>query len=77
MFGSDATGLTAAQLAEISFYSDAGTSLLGTGAIDSLGDVTVAIPEPDTVKLLILGTLVLMALGLSKRRTEGVSVTKL
>ncbi len=50
-FGNDATGLTLAQLSQISFYSDAGTTLLGTGAwgVDLDGEVVpTAIPEPGT-----------------------------
>ena len=49
-FGTDATGLTASQLGEISFYSGgAGSTFLGSGVILSNGEVTyVAVPEPAT-----------------------------
>jgi hypothetical protein len=45
-FGFDATALTAGQLAQISFYSGAGTGFLGTGGfVGSSGEV-VPVPEP-------------------------------
>ena len=51
-FGADATGLRAAQLGEILFYSGgAGSTLLGTGVILSTGEVTYSpalVPEPAT-----------------------------
>lgn len=44
-FGSDNSALTAGQLGRISFYSDAGTTLLGTGTwAGSNGQVTFAAP---------------------------------
>ena len=46
-FGSDQTGLTSAQLAQLKFYSDAGTTLLGTGAtVLSTGEAVPTVPEP-------------------------------
>lgn len=46
-FGSDATGLTGTQLSQILFFSDDGTTLLGSGMILSDGEV-VPVPEPGT-----------------------------
>ncbi|MBE7158363.1 MAG: autotransporter-associated beta strand repeat-containing protein [Rhodospirillales bacterium] len=46
-FGSDATGLTAAQLMNIEFFSDAGTTDLGFGQILATGEI-VPVPEPAT-----------------------------
>ena len=46
-FGSDATGLTAAQLSQIEFFSGAGTGDLGSAQILSTGEI-VPVPEPAT-----------------------------
>lgn len=46
-FGSDATGLTGTQLSQILFFSDGGTTLLGSGQILGNGEV-VPVPEPST-----------------------------
>jgi hypothetical protein len=60
-------GLTAAQLAKISFYSDAGTTLLGTGAFATTNpNEVVPAPEPAT-----LGLLGMASLGLLRRRRFG------
>ena len=55
-FGADAGGLTAAQLAMISFYSGDGSGFLGTGAILGSGEVvpSSAVPEPSTALLVSL-----------------------
>jgi autotransporter-associated beta strand protein len=64
-FGSDLTGLTIEQLGKIRFFSDGGTTQLGTGAtILGNGEVVPsAIPEPTSV-----ATLGVAALGLLARR---------
>ena len=68
-FGTDSTGLTQSQLNSIRFYSDNGTTFLGTAgfAIDGLGSdgEIVPIPEPSTW---IGGSLAVAALGYSQRR---------
>jgi autotransporter-associated beta strand protein len=46
-FGADATGLTSAQLSQIQFFSDSGTTALGAGYILGTGQV-VPVPEPAT-----------------------------
>jgi autotransporter-associated beta strand protein len=46
-FGSDSTGLTGTQLSQILFFSDGGTTLLGSGQILGDGEV-VPVPEPTT-----------------------------
>jgi fibronectin-binding autotransporter adhesin len=52
-FGSNGNGLTASQLSQISFYSDNGTSFIGSGFIDSTSMVG-AVPEPETIVVAIL-----------------------
>ncbi len=56
-FGTDATGLTAGQLALISHDG----LDLGSAQIDSTGFIFFAIPEPSTISLLVLGGLGLAA----------------
>jgi autotransporter-associated beta strand protein len=46
-FGNSASGLTAGQLAQIIFYSDAGLTSLGSAVILSTGEV-IPVPEPAT-----------------------------
>jgi fibronectin-binding autotransporter adhesin len=68
-FGTDATGLTASQLAQISFYSDSGSTFLGFGSwgTDLDGEVVplAAVPEPSTW---IGAALALAAIGYTQRR---------
>jgi autotransporter-associated beta strand protein len=68
-FGTDATGLAPSQLAQISFYSDSGTTFLGVGswATDLDGEVVplAAVPEPSTW---IGAALALGAIGFAQRR---------
>jgi type VI secretion system secreted protein VgrG len=48
-FGTDETGLTAAQLSQIAFYSDSGTTFLGTAAFTSgMNGELGPVPEPGT-----------------------------
>jgi autotransporter-associated beta strand protein len=65
-FGSDGTGLTATQLGQIAFYSDSGTTFLGTAgyATDLDGEV-VPVPEPSSW---VATALALGALGFTQRR---------
>src|SRR5205823_4789437 len=65
LFGTDATGLTGTQLAEIVFYSDSGiTQYGGPTTILSTGEV-VPIPEPGTW---ISASLAFSALLFTQRR---------
>ena len=68
-FGNDATGLTGAQLSQVAFYSDAGSTLLGNAQILSDGEI-VPVPEPATV----LGGILLVGAafyrGLRRRSTR-------
>ena len=66
-FGTSAAGLTSGQVAQIRFYSDAGTTLIGgtTNMILSDGEV-VPVPEPATW---LAGFLAIAALGYAKRRS--------
>lgn len=53
-FGSNGgNGLTTSQLSQISFYSDNGTSFIGSGFIDS-SSMVGAVPEPQTIVVAIL-----------------------
>jgi autotransporter-associated beta strand protein len=56
-FGNSASGLTQTQLDSISFYSDSGSSFIGTAYIRSTGEIA-AVPEPEvyaTALLLLVG----------------------
>jgi len=56
-FGNSASGLTQSQLDNISFYSDSGSSFIGTAFIRSTGEIA-AVPEPEvyaTALLLLFG----------------------
>ena len=68
-FGTDNTGLTMTQLGQVTFYSDAGTTSLGTATILADGEI-VPVPEPTT----ILGGLLLVgaASWSQRRRLRGV-----
>jgi fibronectin-binding autotransporter adhesin len=60
-FGTNNTGLTVGQLAQINFYSGDGTGFLGLGAwAGADGEVMVVIPEPSTYALLFSGLFVLI-----------------
>jgi MYXO-CTERM domain-containing protein len=68
LFGTDTTtaSLTQAQLNQISFYSDSGTTFLGTGAWATVNDgEVVPVPEPSTW---VIGALALAAIGFTQRR---------
>ena len=63
-FNNNNMGLTASQLGDIIFYSDAGVTQIGSGAeILNTGEV-VPIPEPSTW---IIGALTVVALGYTQR----------
>jgi len=68
-FGTDATGLTVAQLSQISFYSDSGSTFLGVGSwgTDLDGEVVplAPVPEPSTW---IGAALALGAIGFTQLR---------
>ena len=67
LFGSDSSGLTTAQLAQISFFSDDGQDFLGNATFVSGGEV-VPVPEPTALIAMFsgLGTL----LALRRRRSR-------
>jgi fibronectin-binding autotransporter adhesin len=71
-FGTDNTGLTVGQLAQINFYSGDGTGFLGLGAwAGADGEVMVVIPEPSTYALLFAGLFVVI---IARRKRLSVSV---
>ena len=56
-FGNNASGLSSNQLAQISFYSDSGSSFIGNAWLASTGEIGV-VPEPQaivTAAILLLG----------------------
>lgn len=66
-FGSSTTALTAAQLAQIAFFSDSGATYLGTAtwASPMTGEITIsAVPEPSTV---LVGMLLIAMIGWRER----------
>jgi len=70
-FGLTDSGLTSAQLADITFYSDSGSTLLGTAAFagNNNGQVVVtAVPEP-SVGVMLLGGAGLLGMFKSRRRS--------
>jgi hypothetical protein len=69
-FGTDATGLTNAQLTEINFYSGEGTGFLGTATILSDGEVVpvAAVPEPRSIDLIAAAILFAMTMVWRERR---------
>jgi hypothetical protein len=70
-FGNNASGLSTNQLAQISFYSDSGSSFIGSGWINSSGEIG-AVPEPQaivTAAILLLGMSgYLIRLKISRRK---------
>ena len=65
-FGTDATGLTTAQLGQIAFYSDSGTTFLGwAGYANDLDGEVVPVPEATTW---LGAALAFGALGFTQRR---------
>jgi autotransporter-associated beta strand protein len=65
-FGTDATGLTAEQLSQIAFYSDSGTTLLGSGGFATgMDGELVPVPEPATW---VAAALACGAIGFAHRR---------
>jgi len=69
-FGTDNTALTGAQLSQITFYSDNGTTLIGTAAWAGSNGGLTAVPEPKDWALMSLG---LCALLVIKRRQRMMS----
>ena len=70
LFGGDATGLSATQLTQVSFYSDAGSTLLSSYATilldgEIVPGVMTPVPEPSTW---VAGALALLAVGYMSRR---------
>jgi len=72
-FGSNASGLSAAQLNQISFYSDFGTSFIGNAFISNTGEIST-IPEAQTTLAAILllsgGVAHFMASGYVRKKRE-------
>ena len=66
-FGTDTTGLTSVQLAQVEFFSGAGTGDLGSAIILADGEI-VPIPEPSTW---VGGGLALLSVGYTQRRRFG------
>jgi autotransporter-associated beta strand protein len=65
-FGTDATGLTAMQLSQIAFYSDGGTTFLGTaGYASGMDGEVVPVSEPSTW---FAAALAFGGLGFTQRR---------
>ncbi len=67
-FGTDSFGLTPEQLAQINFFSDAGATLLGAGAVYASAGEVVPVPEPGALIALFGGAG--MLLGMRRRRPE-------
>jgi hypothetical protein len=65
LFGTDPTGLNAAQLASIQFYGGDGTGAYTMGAVILADGEIVPVPEPSTW---IGAALTLAAIGLTQRR---------
>jgi len=71
--GNSSAGLTQNQLNSISFYSDSGNSFIGTGFIDSTGEIG-AVPEPEAI---ITATVLLAGIGvywLRRRRANAAAL---
>ncbi len=75
-FGNDNTGLTAAQLADITFYSDSGVTALGIAQMLADGEIVpIAVPEPGTW---VTGGMISLVLLVGMRRaSQELGVTKL
>jgi fibronectin-binding autotransporter adhesin len=69
--GNSSAGLTQNQLNSISFYSDSGNSFIGTGFIDSTGEIG-AVPEPEAI---IRATVLLAGIGIYWLRRRRASQT--
>jgi autotransporter-associated beta strand protein len=68
-FGTDSTGLTADQLIQIAFYSDSGTTFLGTaGFASGMDGELVPVSESSTW---LAGALAFCGLGFTQRRRMG------
>ncbi len=67
-FGNNANGLTTAQLAQVAFYSDAGSTFLGYGGILTNGEV---VPVPESSTLVGAAMLVGMVGYRERRRLRG------
>ena len=68
-FGNNASGLSSNQLAQISFYSDSGSSFIGSGWINSSGEIG-AVPEPQAI---VTAAALLLGMGfyyLRRRKTS-------
>ncbi len=66
-FGTDAGGLTGEQVDAITFYSDGGTTLVGTGTMFASGQLA-PVPEPGALGALVA---LLGAVGWRERRRRG------
>jgi autotransporter-associated beta strand protein len=66
-FGTDSNGLSSTQLNQISFFSDDGTTLLGTAQILADGEIVPLAPVPEPATW-IVGALALAAVGFTQRR---------
>jgi len=70
-FGFDNTALTQAQLNHLRFFSDAGSTLLGTGGwAGADGKVMVVVPEPNTAALLLSSISLAGLAGRRRRQTS-------
>jgi hypothetical protein len=72
LFQGASSGLNATQLAQISFFSDAGTTLLGTAQEVSFGGSYEIVPVPEPSSAALLGAAGVVALaGYRRRRAAG------
>ncbi|HEY8967046.1 MAG TPA: hypothetical protein VIM58_11405 [Candidatus Methylacidiphilales bacterium] len=74
-FGLDSTALTTAQLSDITFYSDAGATLLGSAVFSGAGGnlTFAAVPEPRTEALLALAAALVGLQSFLRRRRPAAS----
>jgi autotransporter-associated beta strand protein len=68
LFAGGSSGLSAAQLGQISFFSDAGTTLLGTAQEVSFGGNFEIVPVPEPSSAALLGAVGLVAFAHSRKR---------